>query len=170
MPDATPVHQEVDTSALHDEEGQSHQLHPRTPLLWQVENGVLGLGVVLAVVVVRATSVLPDAWDGWVTALGVAALVLTIVDAVLLIPRRYRYYRYTLTRDTLLVEQGRIWRRRRAYPLSRVLYSEARQGPVLRAFGLFSLRAATIVEAATVGPLGRAEAERFERVIRERSP
>lgn len=149
---------------------ESRQLHARSVLFWQVENAVLAL-VLVGLVVVSVQSAWPTSpWSGWVRgALGLG-LACTLFDAAVLIPRRYRYYRYTLTADSLLIERGRLFRRRRAYPLSRILYIEARQGPLLRWFGLYTVRAGTIIESAAVGPIDKNEAERFERAIRERSP
>ena len=149
---------------------QSRQLHPRSVLFWQVENAVLAFVLVGLVMGSIATTWPPPPWGGWVRAALGLGLAFTLFDAAVLIPRRYRYYRYTLTTDSLLVEHGRLFRRRRVYPLSRILYSEARQGPILRWFGLYTVRAATIIESAAIGPIDKDEADRFERMIREHSP
>ena len=89
-----------------------------------------------------------------------------LFDALVLIRRRYRYYRYALTSDCVIVERGYLWRRRHVYPLSRILYCETRQGPLLCWFNLFSVRAATIIDTHSIGPLSQAEAHRFEQFIR----
>ena len=159
-----------DVTSGQQDDAESRQLHPRSVTFWQVENAVMAAAVAVLLVASIQTSWLPSGWEGWVRAVLGLGLGLTLLDAAILIPRRYRFYRYTLTADCLLVERGRLFRRRRAYPLSRILYSEVRQGPILRWFGLYTVRAATIVESTAIGPLDRAEADRFERMIRERSP
>lgn len=151
-------------------DSQSRQLHPRSVLFWQVENAVLAIVLVGLVVASVQTAWPMPPWSGWVRAALWLGLAFTLFDAGVIIPRRYRYYRYTLTPDSLLVEHGRLFRRRRAYPLSRILYSEARQGPLLRWFGLYTVRAGTIIESAAIGPIDKNEADRFERAIREHSP
>ncbi|MEU8329497.1 PH domain-containing protein [Micromonospora sp. NPDC048839] len=143
------------------------RLDQRSVIFWQVENAV---GAVALLVVAFTLSRLPfttPQWDMWIRLLALAALLFALLDALVLIPQRYRYYRYALTADCIIVEQGRFWRRRQVYPLSRILYCEVRQGPILGLFNLFTVRAATIVESRSLGPLGRAEADRFELLIRE---
>lgn len=166
-PDGSPILESAHPRPELDDE--SRQLHPRSVLFWQVENAVLALVSVGLLVLMVQTSWLPSTWEVWVRAALVLGLGFTLIEAAVLIPRRYRYYRYTLTADSLLVERGRMFRRRRAYPLARILYSEVRQGPILRWFGLYAVRAATITESAAISPLAKDEADRFERMIRERS-
>lgn len=149
---------------------QNRQLHPRSVLFWQVENGALA--IVLAGLLVGSfwVSWPPTPWLGWARGVLTLGLVFTLLEAAVLIPRRYRFYRYALTTEALLVERGGLFRRRRVYPLSRILYSETRQGPILRWFGLYTVRAATIIESAAIGPISKDEAERFEHMIRDHTP
>jgi uncharacterized protein len=145
------------------------QLDKRSVLFWQVENAVgIVMVLALAVILLRASFV-PSGWDGWIRLLAMAALAFALLDALVLIPRRYRFYRYALTADCIVVEQGRLWRRRHVYPLSRILYCETRQGPILGFFNLFTVKAGTIAESRSIGPLSKVEAERFEQFIREHS-
>lgn len=143
------------------------RLDRRSVVFWQVENavGVVAL-LVVAFTLSRASFTTPQ-WDVWIRLLALAALAFAVLDALVLIPQRYRYYRYALTEECIIIEQGRFWRRRQVYPLSRILYCEVRQGPILSLFNLYTVRAATIVESRSLGPLGRAEADRFEQLIRE---
>lgn len=134
---------------------------------WQVENAVGGVGLVIVTV---ALTQAPFVSSGWQRGLWIAAgcaLGYAVFEALVVIPRRFRYYHYGLTADSIIVDQGRRWRRRRVYPLSRVLYCETRQGPILSWFGLFMVRPATIVDSPAVGPLTKAEADRFESALRE---
>ncbi|WP_282765133.1 PH domain-containing protein [Actinoplanes sandaracinus] len=132
-----------------------------------MENAVGAAVVLVLCAVLSLTSFIPPDWQRWVHILTIAALVFALLDALVLIPRRYRYYRYTLTSSCIVVEQGHWWKRRQVYPLSRILYCETRQGPILSWFNLFTVRAATIVDSRSIGPLSKAEADRFEKHIRE---
>jgi membrane protein YdbS with pleckstrin-like domain len=143
------------------------QLHERSVLLWQVENAVGVVVLLVVAAVLPHAQLVPPGWDRWARLLVVAALVLSLLEAVLVIPRRYRFYTYALTSDSIIVEQGHLWRRRQVYPFSRILYCETRQGPILGLFNLFTVRAATIVDSRSIGPLSKAEADRFEQSIRE---
>ncbi|WP_433549431.1 PH domain-containing protein [Streptomyces sp. CA-294286] len=147
----------------------ARQLDERAVLFWQVENAVGAVLVLVVAVVLSRLSPLPAEWRTWIHILAAAALAFALFDALVLIPLRYRYSRYTLTADCVIVERGRLWRRRDVYPLSRILYCETRQGPILRWFNLFTVRTATIVESRSIGPLSQAEADRFEQFVREHS-
>ncbi|WP_157641151.1 PH domain-containing protein [Longispora albida] len=148
----------------------ARRMDRRAVLFWQVENAVGAVMVIVLATVLSTVVPLPSGWRSWVHALAAAALAFAVLDALVLIPWRYRYYRYTLNADCVIVERGRLWRQRQVYPLSRILYCETRQGPILRWFNLFTVRTATIVESRSIGPLSRAEADRFEQFIREHSP
>lgn len=145
------------------------QLHPKSVLFWQVENAVGIVALLVLGALVTAVPFVPPAWDRWVHVLVVAGVVWAGLEALVLIPRRYRYYRYALTPDSIIVEQGRLWRRRQVYPLARILYCETRQTPILGMFDLVTVRAATIVDARSIGPLSKLEADRFEQSIGGRS-
>ncbi|MFZ3499218.1 PH domain-containing protein [Streptomyces sp. 5.8] len=148
----------------------ARQLDKRSVLFWQVENAVGMVIVIVLAAILSQFSPLPPEWRRWIYFLAAAALAFALLDALVLIPLRYRYSRYTLTVDCVIVERGRLWKRRQVYPLSRILYCETRQGPILRWFNLFTVRTATIVESRSIGPLSQAEANRFEQIIREHSP
>ncbi|MFJ2111437.1 PH domain-containing protein [Streptomyces sp. NPDC087850] len=148
----------------------ARQLDRRSVLFWQVENVVGIVMVIVLTAVLSQFSLLPPELRRWIYFLAAAALAFALFDAFVLIPLRYRYFRYTLTADCFIVERGRLWKRRQVYPLSRILYCETRQGPILRWFNLFTVRTATIVESRSIGPLSQAEANRFEQFIREHSP
>ncbi|MFD3517637.1 PH domain-containing protein [Streptomyces sp. NPDC058657] len=152
---------------MEEPDAAARQLDKRSVFFWQVENAAgIALVLVLAAVLTQF-SPLPPEWHGWIFSLAAAALAFALFDALVLIPLRYRHSRYTLTADCVIVERGRLWRRREVYPLSRVLYCETRQGPILRWFRLFTVRTATIVESRSIGPLSQAEATRFEQFVRE---
>lgn len=144
------------------------QLDRRSVVVWQLENA-LGAASLAVVLVVTSLSPLPSRWQQAVSVLVVAALLFALVEALLLIPRRFRYYRYAVTDGCIIVEQGNLWKRRHVYPLSRVLYCQTRQGPLLGRFDLYAVHAGTIVDSRSIGPVSKADAEQVERAIRARA-
>ena len=145
----------------------SKQLAKGSVTVWQVENAV-GSGAALVIFLfISQAPFIPMSWHRWGLFLAAGILLFGLLDALVFIPRRYRYYRYTLTADSIIVERGHLWKRRHAYPLSHILYCETRQGPILRLFNLYTVKAATIVDTHAIGPLSRVEATRFEQLIRE---
>lgn len=111
------------------------------------------------------TPVVPDRWRQWALVVAGLALVVTVLEAVVLIPLRYRFYRYALLPDRIVVERGRLWRRRQVLPLARVLSCESRRGPVLDRYDLRMVKVGTIVDGCSIGPLTREEAAAFEAAI-----
>lgn len=154
----------VDASLVAD-----RKLDGRAVLLWQVENALGTVFLVVLAAVLIQVPLVPSNWERWVVGAASVGFALGLLDAAFFIPRRYRYYRYALTPDSLVVAQGNIWKRRQVYPLARILYCETRQGPVLAAFGLYAVRAGTIVGSRSIGPLVKAEADRIERALRRRA-
>lgn len=146
------------------------QLDRRCIALWHVENAVGALLLVLSTTALALTARLSPTWQAVVGVVVAAAIVVTTVEALVLIPRRYRYYRYGVADGCLVVEQGKLWRRRHLYPLARVLYCETRQGPLLRLFDLYTVRAGTLVETRSIGPVSKGDAEQVERAIRASEP
>jgi membrane protein YdbS with pleckstrin-like domain len=159
-----------DLDALHDQGTTAYRsLDARAVALWRAEN-VVGIVVVVALAwIATAAGLVPDGWDRAVRGIAGVLVGLSLLDATVLAPLRYRHFRYTVTPEVLVVEQGRFWKRRQVYPLARVLYCETRQGPVLGVFGVFSVRAATIVGSRSIGPLSQAESSRIEQAVRERT-
>lgn len=150
--------------------GRYQGLPAEARVVWQLEN-VVGTAAALAV----AVAVFHGPWgaDSWRTwELPVVGLVVAIalLEALVVIPRRHRYYRYALFDDSVVVVRGRLYHRCSIYPLRQVLYVETRQGPLLRRYGLLTLHLGTISEPHTVGPLERAVAEELRRAVQVGAP
>lgn len=151
------------------DDGLGRQLPPAARTVWQLENVI---GVVVAVAVALAVFHSPFSSGSWrrfeVPVLAVIA-VLGLVEALVVIPLRHRYYRYAFLDDCVVLVRGRVVLRRSVFPLHQVLYVETRQGPVLRRFGLFTMHLGTIAEPHSLGPLPRAVVEELQGAVEART-
>lgn len=72
---------------------------------------------------------------------------------------------YTVTDSYVYIVRGWLWRRSAIVATSRILNVEISQGPLLRLFGLFSVRLMSIMELEHLGPLERDAAERIRATV-----
>jgi membrane protein YdbS with pleckstrin-like domain len=81
-------------------------------------------------------------------------LALTILTLTLIWPSlSWRYFRYGLRDDDLLVESGVLFRHTVSIPLDRIQHVDTRQGPIERAFGLSRLVVYTAAGMAADGAI-----------------
>ena len=124
----------------------ANQLNPKIKNVWRI-NDAIWLTVVFLCCFVPfaiAAAVEPEGWM-FVVLAAVAALYVAgmVVWLVVLPPIRFMRWRYELSDDYLDIARGIIWRKRFVIPFIRVQNTDTRQGPILRAFGLASVRVAS---------------------------
>lgn len=81
-----------------------------------------------------------------------------VVFLFIVTPIRYVRWSYELSPDYLDIAYGIIWRKRFIIPFIRVQNTDAKQGPVLRAFGLSSVTVSTAAGSHVIPGLITAEA------------
>lgn len=113
-----------------------------------------------------ATTILDDVlarreW-GW---MAIAAMwVATLVVALWIAHKRYRYTFWILDEDGFAVRRGRLWQWETRVPSSRVQHLDLKRGPLERAHNLASLvlhTAGTRLSAVSISGLDDADAERL---------
>lgn len=136
--------------------------------VWQIENLVGTLGIIAVVVAIFHGPFSDASWREWeILAFGVIAVSM-LLESLILIPRRYRFYRYALLKDCIVIVRGRMFVRQAAVPLHQVLYLHTRQGPILRRYGLLKINVGTIAEPHSVGPLSMEAVREFQLAVRVR--
>lgn len=134
--------------------------------VWQVENLLGGTAFAVAALAVTRGPFAHDSWGAWTWPVVLVAALVTLVEAVAVIPRRHRFYRYALLPGSIVVVKGNLVLKHVTFPLHQVLYVETRRGPVLRHFDLYKLHIGTIAEPHAVGPLPRAAVEEIQFAVR----
>lgn len=135
---------------------------------WRIESllAAVPAGIVVAIVF----AALPI--DGpWGALLGIAGFVSIVLVALALVGIRYRYWRYGLADDVLVLERG-VWVRRRSMtPYYRVQNVDLVAGPLERWLGLqrLTIKTASASTDATIPGLDADEATTLRARILERA-
>jgi uncharacterized protein len=128
----------------------------------ELTSGLIGTLVMVAVTVVFASLQL------WWPAAAAAAVSISMIVNLTLIPRRVRAIGYQLREDDLLFKRGIMWQRFVAVPYGRMQLVDINRGPIARALGLSELKFVTAAAAAGVTlpglPAAAADALRDELV------
>lgn len=136
--------------------------------VWQIENLVGTLGATAVVVAIFHGPFSDASWRAWeILAFGVIAVSM-LLESLILIPRRHRFYRYALLKDCIVILRGRLFVRQAVFPLHQVLYLHTRQGPILRRYGLVKIHVGTIAEPHSVGPLSMEAVREFQLAVKVR--
>lgn len=88
----------------------------------------------------------------------VIILASTILDVVVLLGLRHKYYRYETDSTGLRISRGYMFARYISIPASQILYVDVRQGPLARSLGLSTLEVGTLGTTHDLGPLESARA------------
>lgn len=151
-----------------EELSRLERLPPAVLRLWQYENAAASA---VAAAAASAALVLPfpgERFRLWVGLVLAAVVVLAVVEALVLVPRRHRLYRYGHLEDCVVVRRGSVVLRRQVFPLDQVLYVETRRGPLARRFGLATVVLGTIADRHPVGPLAAESAEALALAVQRR--
>ena len=78
---------------------------------------------------------------------------------------RMTYTTYSVSADVVLIGRGRFFRRTTFIPTAQILNVECTHGPLLRAFGLMTVKFVCITEVERLGPLSAQDAEAIRRFV-----
>ena len=114
--------------------------------VWLIEDASSFL--VLLIIAVAINIFLKFDWHStllsWINGLFGVALAMTL-GYVMLIPYRYRFYKYLLHQNAVSIYKGFFLRRTKTIPLNRIQNVDTSQGPILK---IFHLQNVVIVTAA----------------------
>jgi membrane protein YdbS with pleckstrin-like domain len=123
----------------------SQRVSPKAPAYWRVLAALAASVAWALALAVLVTVLLVD--SGWWTALlwvGLAVLVLLPLPALTIAPRiRFDVHRWEVTDIAVHVRYGWISRTDEIVPLSRVQTVDSAQGPLMRLFGLRTVKVQT---------------------------
>jgi membrane protein YdbS with pleckstrin-like domain len=143
-------------------------IDPRVRRQWRLE--AAGATIVLWVVSFSGSLVLPLSWGVRLVLWGIVAVVIA-VGLQAMVAVRYRYWKYGLGADVLILEHG-VWTRRRSMtPYFRVQNVDVSQGPLERWLGLkrLTIRTASASTDASIPGLDAVAAEDLRVQILERA-
>jgi len=148
-----------------------NRLHPRVTTAWRLAGLIAALVLTLLVSALEAAALNPEGFvllaPGVITGLTAAStLLLALVWPAL----RYRYWRWQIDPDRVLIQKGVIWRSRSLIPRVRVQHVDTRSSPLQRWLGLSSLiiyTAGTRGADAEIPGLAAEDAERLRDELAE---
>lgn len=143
------------------------RLHPVSPKL-AVAHRLTALAWYLPLLVAFAIPALLVAPWWWAGAAVVAAVM---AWNLWWIGRRVSAHRYLEARDDIFVARGRMWRSVTVVPYGRIQFIDLEEGPLLRLFGLATLKlnTASVGSDAAISGLPRAEAQALRERLSDRA-
>jgi len=143
-------------------------IDPRVRRQWRLE--AAGATVILWIITFAGSLVIPLSWEVRIVLWAIlAAAIAVALQAMVAI--RYRYWKYGLGADVLILEHG-VWTRRRSMtPYFRVQNVDVSQGPLERWLGLkqLTIRTASATTDASIPGLDAEAAEKLRAQILERA-
>ncbi|MBC7276818.1 PH domain-containing protein [Nocardioides sp.] len=130
----------------------AHQVSERAPAYWRTTSAI-GAVFWLAFAIGAAVTALlvPSGWWTWLIWLAVALMVLAPVPGLTFVPSvRFRIHRWEVTEIAVHVRHGWLTVVDEIVPLSRVQTVDSTQGPLMRHFGLRTVKVSTASSAGIV--------------------
>lgn len=148
----------------------TQQLDPKVKNVWRINDAIWIAILFLCCFIPFAIAqlVIPTVWCALVLVVeAIVFVVLLVLFLVILPPIRYARWRYELSSEFLDIACGIIWRKHITIPFIRVQSTDTKQGPILRAFGLSSVTAATAAGEHEIPGLETAVAEQLRDRVAE---
>ena len=125
------------------------RLNPKVKSVWRIRSligsGLLSLTLIIAALITAIALRYQGAWPWLLFVVVLVLCVAYMVLRVIIIPNlAFSRWRYAVNQDEVDLVHGVIIRRRSIIPLVRVQHVETKQGPVLKANGLASVKVAEI--------------------------
>ncbi len=120
-------------------------LDPRALKAWLYSGLMWGAALMIVPVAYIVGAIflweLPYIWAGWISV--VVVLFGTLAGAIIIPRLRMRYWRYEIREEEIDIQHGIIIIKRTLVPMLRVQHVDTERGPVMRHFGLATLRIST---------------------------
>lgn len=139
----------------------SERIDPLAMKVWRI-NGLIGSVIVLLMGIgfyFFVETVIPEipTWIGMVAL--ALALVYLPITVVLVPPLRMRYWRYEIREHEIDIQHGIFIIKRTLVPMVRVQHVDTEHGPILRHYGLATLRVSTAASNVHIPALSREKAD-----------
>ncbi|HSI27626.1 MAG TPA: PH domain-containing protein [Aeromicrobium sp.] len=130
----------------------AHQVSERAPAYWRT-SALVGSAFWLLVITTLAVTglVAPTGWWTWLLILAAVVVALAALLGIAFIPSlRFRIHRWEVTDIAVHVRHGWLTVVDEIVPLSRVQTVDSTQGPLMRRFGLRTVKVSTASAAGSV--------------------
>lgn len=114
-----------------------NKLNKKVVSVWRI-GGIIStvfVAIIIAAIVIPVSLSL-DEWMPWLPIGAVLVIIWACIDIIIVPNIRYNRWRYDVTEDEVDIYYGIIVRKRIIIPLVRVQFTDTKQGPIKKAFGL----------------------------------
>ncbi|MFC4099779.1 PH domain-containing protein [Paenibacillus xanthanilyticus] len=105
-------------------------------------------------------------WPWWIAAVAGALAAAAMLVEIFIAPQlAYRTWRYALHEEEIELHHGLWFRRRTMIPYAKIQHVDAKQGPIMRKYGLFAITFSTAAGSHKIPALAEQTADRVRRHI-----
>ncbi|MCY7779967.1 PH domain-containing protein [Bacillus haynesii] len=118
--------------------------------------GMITLCVYASLILALLYFTITFGWPKWILAVTLCLAVASVPFELYLLPRwKYHLWRYSLSEVSIQIHKGIIFRRKVLIPMGKVQHVEAKQGPILKKYNLYTVTLSTAAGSHDI--LGLAE-------------
>ncbi len=147
-------------------EQPQENLDPRAFYAWFWRGIFIGA---FLLVLITGFSIINRLWLGWgewwIWILLVFTIILTLLEAIIIPKLRLKFWRYELNEEEIDIQHGILIIKRSLIPMIRVQHVDTEHGPILRRFGLATLRIYTAGTTHRIPALDAQNAHALRRQI-----
>lgn len=128
--------------------------------------GWITVTVYMVILIVLFLLTLQFEWPRWIVIVAAIVTVFNIPLELVILPRlKYRTWRYLLNEYEIELHHGIFFRKRTLIPFVRIQHVDAKQGPILRKYGLSTVTFSTAAGSHEIPALPENTAEKVRRQI-----
>ncbi|MBW7455642.1 PH domain-containing protein [Paenibacillus sepulcri] len=128
--------------------------------------GWITISIYVVIIAVLSGLTIRFDWTLWIVIAAAAWTVVSIPFEIVLLPRmRYRSWRYLISEHEIELWHGFFFRKRTLIPMVRIQHIDAKQGPILKHYGLTTLTFSTAAGSHEIPALTESTAEQVHRQI-----
>lgn len=108
-------------------------------------------------------------WDNWISNLIILLLMISLVfnflEIKFIIPLRYKYFRYVIKVECILIREGGIFKKNTIIPTNKIYYVNRKSGPLLEKYSLENIVLGTLAGEYVIPCLSKDKADKLQQEI-----
>ncbi|KKB38221.1 PH domain-containing protein [Bacillus thermotolerans] len=133
--------------------------------VWRI-SGAIGTVVAWVIIAGVIAVIYIQSWPWWIAAILAAVGILEALAVIVIIPSlRWKRWRYEVREQEIELQRGVLIVRHTLIPMIRVQHVDTEQGPLLRKYGLGTIKVSTAATVHEIPAVEMGEAEEMRQVI-----
>ncbi|MBE9915888.1 PH domain-containing protein [Paenibacillus donghaensis] len=105
-------------------------------------------------------------WPVWIVSFAIIWTILSIPFELVFLPQcKYKFWRYRISEHEIELHHGIFFRKRTIIPMIRIQHIDAKQGPILKRYGLSTITFSTAAGSHDIPALKESKAEHVRKYI-----